>query len=603
MALVGCIGVFILIKMKNLIIFLFIINHQINLSAQLYDANCVSGQPFYAGDSSKFGAYTTNYLSNWPINKFTRLDKYFDRGITISSNTGKLLFYSNGVVINNDRNIKIAGGDSLSPGFWTDMQVADNAPYPFSHFFALPIANSDSNFLFFHPFEPSPDSTIFSGSGSPERYYFSQVDMRLNQGLGKVTNKNQLLVRDSANFVNALMATKHANGRDWWIIVPEMNRVGYHTFLMTLQGIKSKGLNIFSDDTIPIFNCSYCAKTFSPNGETYIDYNQNKQLSIFDFDRCTGALSNYRPIILTSFGFNPAPSGGLAFSPNGRFFYITMLRKVIQFDLQASDILASAVVVIQDYLQNEASSYRINTAIDGRIYMQWGNSFGNSYMRYIAFPNEKGMACMTPNNKLISFGKFVHGITSPYPNYRLGPIDGSQCDSLGIDNFPLARFRWDISDTSGRIIRFTDNSSYNPETWQWDFGDGFSSNEMNPFHTYQQDGVYPVCEIVCNTIGCDTFCTDVFIGVSATDNFREIEEAIIFPNPANDNIQLLLQSFSGSETFQFQITNTLGQVIKRETFIGGGLEISVADLPAGIVFVQVFDRGKVKAVGKLVIVR
>ncbi len=41
-------------------------------------------------------------------------------------------------------------------------------------------------------------------------------------------------------------------------------------------------------------------------------------------------------------------------------------------------------------------------------------------------------------------------------------------------------------------VHFTDTSTGFPTYWRWDFGDGSSSTEQNPIHTYTQDGVYVV---------------------------------------------------------------------------------------------------------------
>ena len=40
-----------------------------------------------------------------------------------------------------------------------------------------------------------------------------------------------------------------------------------------------------------------------------------------------------------------------------------------------------------------------------------------------------------------------------------------------------------------RTVRFEDRSEGAIDTWHWDFGDGTTSSERNPFHTYAQDGV------------------------------------------------------------------------------------------------------------------
>lgn len=49
---------------------------------------------------------------------------------------------------------------------------------------------------------------------------------------------------------------------------------------------------------------------------------------------------------------------------------------------------------------------------------------------------------------------------------------------------------WDHYVVPGtRTVRFEDRSEGAIDTWHWDFGDGTTSSERNPFHTYAQDGV------------------------------------------------------------------------------------------------------------------
>lgn len=57
---------------------------------------------------------------------------------------------------------------------------------------------------------------------------------------------------------------------------------------------------------------------------------------------------------------------------------------------------------------------------------------------------------------------------------------------------PQARFSTDIVDPSvGQQIYFQNESS-NAESFKWDFGDGFISEEKNPYHTFNSTGVYDV---------------------------------------------------------------------------------------------------------------
>jgi gliding motility-associated-like protein len=49
---------------------------------------------------------------------------------------------------------------------------------------------------------------------------------------------------------------------------------------------------------------------------------------------------------------------------------------------------------------------------------------------------------------------------------------------------------------------FTDNSTGNPNTWSWNFGDGGTSAAQNPVHPYLSAGTYPVTLIVTTNFGC-----------------------------------------------------------------------------------------------------
>lgn len=53
-------------------------------------------------------------------------------------------------------------------------------------------------------------------------------------------------------------------------------------------------------------------------------------------------------------------------------------------------------------------------------------------------------------------------------------------------------------------VAFSDESSFFPNSWNWDFGDGTTSTEQNPVHTYTNPGTYDVQLEVCNENGCDT---------------------------------------------------------------------------------------------------
>ncbi|WP_449405392.1 PKD domain-containing protein [Methanolacinia paynteri] len=80
---------------------------------------------------------------------------------------------------------------------------------------------------------------------------------------------------------------------------------------------------------------------------------------------------------------------------------------------------------------------------------------------------------------------------------------------------PVADF---ISDeTSGMeplTVKFTDNSTGNITSWKWEFGDGGTSTEQNPSHTYNDAGDYSVRLTVKNSRGTDSILKRNYIGVA-----------------------------------------------------------------------------------------
>ena len=56
-------------------------------------------------------------------------------------------------------------------------------------------------------------------------------------------------------------------------------------------------------------------------------------------------------------------------------------------------------------------------------------------------------------------------------------------------------------------VRFTDASTNAPTSWAWDFGDGATSTDQNPVHTYTAVGTHPVTLTITGSFGSDTFVT------------------------------------------------------------------------------------------------
>ena len=80
---------------------------------------------------------------------------------------------------------------------------------------------------------------------------------------------------------------------------------------------------------------------------------------------------------------------------------------------------------------------------------------------------------------------------------------------------PQAQFSADVTEgTVPLTVDFTNESTGDTSSTAWVFGDGSSSTQVNPSHTYTQAGAYSVTLIVAGPAGTDTLTREDYITVS-----------------------------------------------------------------------------------------
>ena len=89
------------------------------------------------------------------------------------------------------------------------------------------------------------------------------------------------------------------------------------------------------------------------------------------------------------------------------------------------------------------------------------------------------------------------------------------CDTIEIAANCQADFNITYVPTTPALVQFTDLSTGFPDSWYWLFGDGTSSTEQNPAHSYYDPGTYEVCLIIHHTDSLnnclDSICKTVII--------------------------------------------------------------------------------------------
>ncbi len=333
----------------------------------------------------------------------------------ICDSQGNLLFYTNGIYVANSLDDTMSNGSGLNPSFFTNNHTANGLTIPQGNLI-IPFPEDSTKYYLFHQTIDDYDTyaSLF--------LYYSIIDMSLDGGLGAVVQKNSVLLNDSL-VPGRITATKHANGRDWWIMVHQFHSGNMYKFLVTPSGISGP----FIQDLVTWRDVGVCQSVFSQQGSKYVYYEPFEDLDIWDFDRCTGDFSNLIHIDIN----DSALAAGAAFSPSGRYLYISSMNYIYQFDLNAVNIDSSRVTVgVYDGFRTDglyANFYLASLAPDGKIYFNCGN--GTSVMHVINYPDSAGLSCDFCQHciALPAYNAF----TMPnHPNYFLGAEGSTVCDSL-----------------------------------------------------------------------------------------------------------------------------------------------------------------------------
>lgn len=147
----------------------------------------------------------------------------------------------------------------------------------------------------------------------------------------------------------------------------------------------------------------------------------------------------------------------------------------------------------------------------------------------------------------------------------------------------VASFEVEMDDPEIHI----DNLSQNFTSLKWDFGDGNTSEEINPQHEFEENGDYEVVLEAENSCGKDTASMMVSIN---TVGYPEAEKDSysIYPNPARDKLFI---SWPGQQEqpHEYFVRDTDGrlQVVRIEQSGSNKVAISLNQLSKGVYLVEI----------------
>jgi hypothetical protein len=337
---------------------------------------------------------------------------------TVSDSAGHLLFYTNGATVFNSAGGIMYNGDSINYGFEWNSEGGGEYDWV-ADIIALP-TDSPNLWNLFHYFV-TYNTNVYPFL-YPWRIEQTQIDMNGDSGLGAVVFKNKKIIQDT--IAGYMTACRHANGRDWWILEGVTNSNCLHTLLVQPDTVMNFGLQCIGNNYVV---ADAGQAVFSPDGTKFVWIGGPGGVNLFDFDRCNGVLSNPKHFYVA----DSIAQYGAAFSPDSRFLYVAQTLYIFQFDTWADSVEASVDTVGMVTPPPDSgflgTYFCMQLAPNGKIYIDATN--GIKYLHVINNPNAKGDSC----------GMVNYGFPTPYydqtslpnyPNYRLGPLVGSGCDTI-----------------------------------------------------------------------------------------------------------------------------------------------------------------------------
>ncbi|MBI3234105.1 MAG: gliding motility-associated C-terminal domain-containing protein [Bacteroidetes bacterium] len=421
-----------------------------------------------------------------PVHSYNASTHVFESSASISDKlTGSLLFYSDGDTVWGNTNNVLTNGTNLTSA---------NNGYGFAK------STTQGSLFLQKPNDPNIYYLFSLGNktGNKVKLEYAVID----QNTMSVVTKNNTIYSDTLS--EKMTIAKHCNGKDYWLIVVNMedlesvspfkSKTEFLSFLITENGIQ----------TSPIKSTLNLPTPFAVIGQMKLNNQGNTiatadglGLNLFSFDKQTGRVDfvNRLPLDLQN-GY------GLEFSPNDRLVYINEK----QYDLQTG--------VLTPLLDYPCPS-QLQRASDGKIYkmhipqaevfisnplengfFMTGNINNSVRITQIANPNVSGISC----------GFDTTFIYDNEPNYN--------GFSLGLPNFasfyfnhPLGEFTYSNGCVNTPITFSLVTSNPNIDSVKWFFSDNQSIVSGNPaVYTFSQSGTWEVASIIfVNGVADTTF--------------------------------------------------------------------------------------------------
>jgi len=260
-------------------------------------------------------------------------------------------------------------------------------------------------------------------------HYLSKISIDEN---GYNVIQIDTMLRNDTILHTGIQACRHANGRDWWIFQSTFNQKQYLRGLLTPYGLnfevydgpgpdafQNSGQNHFSSDGTKLFH--YITTSF-------------RKMQIYDFDRCTGELSNFREMNFSNYiPFPPYDFTPYVLSPDASKIYMGRSNPSPEQSYQniQVNVETGQMTVVADSVYVPCLTPNLKWVVSG--YQRVPFTLINK-LNVFTLPNELGNGSGRIKDLYSLFIDDFRTEPIEYANHLLGPIDGSSCDTLGLND-------------------------------------------------------------------------------------------------------------------------------------------------------------------------
>lgn len=466
---------------------------------------------------------------------------------SISDAAGNLLFYFNSSTIYNKNH-----------------QLMDNGQ------------NIISNNNYGSVIVPKPNTTniyylitsIYNISDSLVQVYYSEIDMNSNNGLGRVILKNQLLANNI--LTPKLTSVQHGNDVDFWLVSHGLNNNRFYTYLIDENGINSTPI-VSEIGSLHEFDGSKDGGAF---GNIKISHDAKRLATIFyknnadvlnptssvvevmNFDDITGRvegnvlhLGENTFYDIPSFSIGTGAAQYVEFSPNNNYIYVSTRNSfgdefgnpypssLYQFDVRANNDEEFLFSTFKLYSGGDRI-FGIQWGLDDKLYVATANH------QNLTDDNDTFLSLGVINNpNIVASGADYNHLSVPLSD---DPLE-KRATNVGLPQDIRQFFYLKIEEVNlcgGLAKQFNLNTSNEILSVLWDFGDGTTSTDINPEHSFNP-GNYTVTvtatyenSIITRTIFIDipnrldipdtfNYCDDISNDGSVNISIQELQEAAL----------------------------------------------------------------------------